>query len=68
MRLDWENLTVTVGQCGYSLWPKGVTCAKTWKGRILQENDLWILDTGKGTIEMIQGKCHTPAPSARPSR
>ena len=58
MRLDWENLTVTVGQCGYSLWPKGVTCAKTWKGRILQENDLWILDTGKGTIEMIQGKCH----------
>ncbi len=58
MRLDWNNLTVKLGDCGYSLWPGGVDCVKTWMGRIIPDNDLWIFDTGSGTMDMVQYICN----------
>ncbi len=54
MRLDWNNLTVELGSFGYSRWPNGVICVETWKKRIIPDNDLWIFDTGSGTMNMVE--------------
>ena len=58
MRLDWNNLTIELGSCGYSRWPAGVICAKTWKERIIPDNDLWIFDSGRGTMNMVESVCN----------
>lgn len=56
MRLDWNHLTVNLVNCGYSLWPAGVSHVWTWDNRVIPDNDLWIFDTGCCFMEMRGGK------------
>ena len=57
MGLDWDHLDVHLKICGYSLWERGVACSRTWLPRpFVNDNDLWIFDTGKGVMNMINGK------------
>ena len=59
MGLDWDHLNVNlnISSCGYSLWERGVVCSRTWLPRpFVKNNDLWIFDTGKGAMNMVNGK------------
>ena len=56
MNLDWNHLEVRIVSAGYSLWESGVPCSKTWIRRVIPDNDLWIFDTGKCSMQMVGGK------------
>ena len=56
MNLDWNHLEVRIVSAGYSLWESGVLCSKTWIRRVIPDNDLWIFDTGKCSMQMVGGK------------
>ena len=56
MRLDWDHLEVQLVRYGYSLWENGELCSRTWPRSAITNNDLLIFDTGRGVMEMVQGK------------
>lgn len=57
MGLDWDQLEVRLNVGGYSQWEGGVKCSRTWsRPHSEKDNDVWIFDTGRCVMDMLNGK------------